>query len=163
VDTSADEYDDVLDTNLRSIFLCSRQAIPHMLEAGGGSIVNIGSVAGFVGFESDAAYCASEGAVLALTRQISLDYSRRGIRVNCVCPGFIETEQTRVYIEGHDDPEAALRETAALHPIGRIGRPEEVAAAVAFLASTTPRSSPAPPSPSTAACSRGEGRGRCRS
>ncbi len=135
VETSREQYDDVLDTNLRSIFLCSRYAIPHMLEGGGGSIVNIGSVAGFVGFETDAAYCASKGAVLALTRQMALDYSRRGVRVNCVCPGFVETEQMRVYIESHEDPDAALRETVALHPIGRIGRPEEVAAAVAFLAS----------------------------
>jgi NAD(P)-dependent dehydrogenase (short-subunit alcohol dehydrogenase family) len=135
VDTSNEQYDEVFDTNLRSIFLCSRHAIPHMLKGPGGSIVNIGSVAGFVGFETDAAYCASKGAVLALTRQMALDYSRHGIRVNCVCPGFIETEQMRVYIDSHDDPEAARRETVSLHPIGRIGRPEEVAAAVAFLAS----------------------------
>src|SRR5436190_193001 len=78
---------------------------------------------------------SSRGAVLALTRQMALDYSSRGIRVNAVCPGFVETDQMRVYIASHDDPEAAEREMVALHPIGRIGRPEEVAGAVAFLVS----------------------------
>ena len=135
VSTSPEQYDEVLDTNVRSIFICSRHAIPHMLAGGGGSIVHIASVAAFVGFETDAAYCASKGALLALTRQMALDYSRRGIRVNCVCPGFIETEQMRVYVASHADPEAAEREMVALHPIGRIGRPEEVAGAVAFLVS----------------------------
>jgi len=135
VGTSREEYDGVFDTNVRSIFLCSRHAIPHMLAGGGGSIVNIGSVAGFVGFETDAAYVASKGAVLALTRQMALDYSRHGIRVNCVCPGFVETDQMRVYLASHDDPEEAERRMVALHPIGRIGRPEEVASVVSFLAS----------------------------
>jgi NAD(P)-dependent dehydrogenase (short-subunit alcohol dehydrogenase family) len=135
VDTSRAEYDAVLDTNLYSIFACCRAAIPRMLETGGGAIVNVGSVAGHVGFATDAAYVASKGAVLALTRQMALDYSRQGIRVNCVCPGFVETEQMRVYIASHDDPEAARHEMVALHPIGRIGRPAEIAAAVAFLLS----------------------------
>jgi NAD(P)-dependent dehydrogenase (short-subunit alcohol dehydrogenase family) len=66
---------------------------------------------------------------------MALDYSRRGIRINCVCPGFIETEQMRVYLASHDDPEEAERRMVALHPIGRIGRPEEVASVVSFLAS----------------------------
>lgn len=134
-ETSREEYDAVLDTNLRSIFNCSRYAIPRMLESGGGSIVNIGSVAASVGFATDAAYCASKGAVHALTRQMALDYARRGIRVNCVAPGFVDTEQVRVYLDSHADPAAAERETVALHPMGRIGRPEEVAAVAAFLAS----------------------------
>jgi meso-butanediol dehydrogenase / (S,S)-butanediol dehydrogenase / diacetyl reductase len=135
VHTSRAEYDDVFDTNVRSIFLCSRHAIPHMLAGGGGTIVNIGSVAGFVGFATDAAYCASKGAVLALTRQMALDYSLHGIRVNCVCPGFVETEQMRVYLASHDDPGEAERRMVALHPMGRIGRPEEVASVVSFLSS----------------------------
>jgi NAD(P)-dependent dehydrogenase (short-subunit alcohol dehydrogenase family) len=135
VDTSRSEYDAVLDTNLYSIFACCRAAIPPMLARGGGAIVNVGSVAGHVGFATDAAYVASKGAVLALTRQMALDYSRQGIRVNCVCPGFVETEQMRVYIASHDDPNAARDEMVALHPMGRIGRPEEVAGAVAFLLS----------------------------
>jgi meso-butanediol dehydrogenase / (S,S)-butanediol dehydrogenase / diacetyl reductase len=134
-DTSRAEYDDVLDTNLWGLFTCSRFAIPHMVAQGGGSVVNIGSVAATVGFATDAAYCASKGAVHALTRQMALDYARDGIRVNCVAPGFIETEQVRVYIDSHDDADAARREVVAAHPMGRMGRPEEVAAVVAFLAS----------------------------
>ena len=134
-ETTRDEYDLVLDTNLWGVFTCSRHAIPRMLEQGAGSIVNIGSVAASVGFATDAAYCASKGAVDALTRQMALDYARGGIRVNCVAPGFIETEQVRVYLESHDDAEAARRDVVAAHPLGRLGRPEEVAAVVAFLAS----------------------------
>jgi NAD(P)-dependent dehydrogenase (short-subunit alcohol dehydrogenase family) len=134
-ETDRADYDRVLDTNLWGIFTCSRHAIPHMIEGGGGSVVNIGSVAASVGFATDAAYCASKGAVHALTRQMALDYAAKGVRVNCVAPGFIETEQMRVYVDSHDDPAAAEREVVAAHPMGRMGRPEEVAAVVAFLAS----------------------------
>jgi NAD(P)-dependent dehydrogenase (short-subunit alcohol dehydrogenase family) len=133
--TEREEYDRVLDTNLWGIFTVSKLALPHMVRGGGGSVVNIGSVAATVGFAADAAYCASKGAVHALTRQMALDYAKLGVRVNCVAPGFIETEQVRVYLESHDDPAEAEREVVAAHPMGRMGRPEEVAAVVAFLAS----------------------------
>ena len=134
-ETDRADYDRVLDTNLWGIFTCARHAIPYMIEGGGGSVVNIGSVAATVGFENDAAYCASKGAVHALTRQMALDYARQGVRVNCVAPGFIETEQMRVYVNSHDDPVAAEREVVSAHPMLRMGRPEEVAAVVVFLAS----------------------------
>ena len=133
--TEREDYDRVLDTNLWGIFACARHAIPRMVQGGGGSVVNIGSVAASVGFATDAAYCASKGAVHALTRQMALDYAREGVRVNCVAPGFIETEQMRIYVESHADPVAAEREVVAAHPMLRLGRPEEVAAVVAFLAS----------------------------
>ena len=135
VDTTDEQYDEVMDTNLRGIFVWCRHALPPMLAAGGGSVINIGSVAATVGFADDAAYCASKGAVLALTRQMAIDYSRRGVRVNCISPGFIETEQMRVYLEGHADPASRRAELDALHPIGRVGQPSEVAAVAAFLAS----------------------------
>jgi NAD(P)-dependent dehydrogenase (short-subunit alcohol dehydrogenase family) len=134
-ETARDDYDRVLDTNVWGIFTCSRHVIPRMIEGGGGSVVNVGSVAATVGFETDAAYCASKGAVHALTRQMALDYARAGVRVNCVAPGFIETEQVRVYVESHADPVAAEQAVVAAHPMGRMGRQEEVAAVVAFLAS----------------------------
>ena len=134
-ETIREDYDRVLDTNLWGIFTCARHTIPHMVAGGGGSVVNIGSVAATVGFATDAAYCASKGAVHALTRQMALDYAQDGVRVNCVAPGFIETEQMRIYVESHDDPAAAEREVVAAHPMRRMGRPEEVAAVVAFLAS----------------------------
>ena len=87
-ETEREEYDRVLDTNLWGLFTCSRHAIPHMVAGGGGSVVNIGSVAATVGFATDAAYCASKGAVHALTRQMALDYAQHGVRVNCVAPGL---------------------------------------------------------------------------
>lgn len=133
-DTTDDEYDRVFDTNVRSIFNTSRHAIAHLRAAGGGSIVNIGSVAAHLGFATDAAYCASKGAVLALTKQMAVDHAPDGIRVNCVEPGFIATDQMKAYVDGHDDPGRVASEIVALHPIGRVGRPEEVAAVVAFLA-----------------------------
>lgn len=134
-ETTLDEYAYVMDTNVRGAFLLCKHAIPAMLASGGGCIVNVASVASFVGFERDAAYCASKGALLSLTTQLALEYASRGIRVNAVCPGFVDTPELRHYVEQQDDPEAALRACVALHPIGRVGRPEEVAAAIAFLAS----------------------------
>jgi len=134
-ETDDDEYRDVFDTNVRSIFHTTRYALPHLQAAGGGSIVNIGSVAAHVGLATDAAYCASKGAVLALTKQMAIDYAAEEIRVNCVEPGFVVTDQLTDYVAGHSNPDAARAEVAALHPIGRIGLPAEIAAAVAFLAS----------------------------
>ena len=133
-ETSDEEYDYVMDANLRGVFVCMREAMGPLTEAGG-SVVNIASVASFVGFPNDAAYCASKGGVLMLTRQAALDFAPHGVRVNAVCPGFIDTPMFDVYCEGQDDPVAARDEVLALHPIGRLGRPEDVAAAVAFLAS----------------------------
>lgn len=135
VESTEEEYDYVMDVNVRGVFLCCKHAIPVMLERGGGSIVNLASVASFVGFRNDAAYCASKGAVLMLTRQLSLDYASSGVRVNAICPGFIETPELLHYIGQQEDPDAALTEVVSLHPIGRIGRPEEVATVAAFLAS----------------------------
>lgn len=134
-ETDEVDYDLVMDTNVRGIFLACRHAVPHMLAQGAGSIINIGSVAAFVGFESDAAYCASKGAVLALTRQMALDFAPHGIRVNCISPGFVETEMMRTFVDSHPDPEATERDIVALHPIGRMGTSDEVAAVAAFLAS----------------------------
>ena len=133
--TERDEYDALFDTNLRGIFHTSRHGIPYLRRAGGGSIVNIGSVAAFVGFPTDAAYCASKGAVVALTKQMAIEYARERIRVNCVCPGFVDTQQMREYLQGQPDPSAAEQEMTALHPLGRIAQPNEIAAVVAFLAS----------------------------
>jgi NAD(P)-dependent dehydrogenase (short-subunit alcohol dehydrogenase family) len=134
-DTDDEQYDDLFDTNLRSIFHTARHGIAHLQASGNGSIINIGSVAAHVGFEADAAYCASKGAVLALTKQMAIDYAGDGIRVNCVEPGFVLTDQLSNYVSGRPDPVETRESIVALHPIGRIGRPEEVAAAVAFLAS----------------------------
>jgi NAD(P)-dependent dehydrogenase (short-subunit alcohol dehydrogenase family) len=135
VESTQAEYDYIMDVNVRGVFLACKHILPTMVEHSAGTVVNIASVASFVGFRRDAAYCASKGAVLMPTRQMALDYAARGIRINAVCPGFIETAEFRHFVEQQDDPEAALAEVTAMHPLSRVGTPAEVAGAVAFLAS----------------------------
>ncbi len=135
VETSLEDYAYLMDTNVRGAFLLCKHAIPGMSDRGAGSIVNLASVASYVGFERDAAYCASKGALLMLTRQLALEYAPAGIRVNAICPGFVDTPELRHYCEQQTDPEAAMAACNAAHPMGRVGRPEEIAAAAAFLAS----------------------------
>lgn len=135
VESSQEDYNHVMDVNVRGVFFACKHVLPGMLDRGTGAVVNIASVASFVGFRRDAAYCASKGAVLMLTRQLALDYAREGIRVNAVCPGFIDTPELRHYVDQQADRAAALAEVVSLHPVGRIGLPREVAATAAFLAS----------------------------
>ena len=135
VDTTTAEYDYVMDSNVRGVFLCMKYAIPRLIERGGGSVINIASVASYVGFPNDAAYCTSKGAVLMLTRQATLDYAPANVRVNAICPGFIDTPMLRVYCEGQADPEAALDEVIGLHPMRRLGTCEDVASAAVYFAS----------------------------
>jgi NAD(P)-dependent dehydrogenase (short-subunit alcohol dehydrogenase family) len=134
VDTSMDQYDTVMDTNVRGVFLCMKFGIPAM-QANGGSVINIASVASFVGFPRDAAYCTSKGAVLMLTRQAALDYAAQGVRVNAICPGFIETPMLDQYCRSQPNPATALEEVIALHPMRRLGTPEDVAGAAVYFAS----------------------------
>jgi NAD(P)-dependent dehydrogenase (short-subunit alcohol dehydrogenase family) len=135
VESSMDEYDYVMEPNVRGVFLCMKYGIPSMLEQSSGSVINIASVASFVGFERDAAYCASKGAVLMLTRQAALDFAAQGVRVNAICPGFIDTPMLRLYCESQPDPEAAWGEVLAQHPVGRLGTADDVAGAALYLAS----------------------------
>jgi NAD(P)-dependent dehydrogenase (short-subunit alcohol dehydrogenase family) len=128
------EWDQQFNTNLKSIYFVNKQLWPAMT-AGGGSIVTIASTASFAAFPGDAAYVASKGAVLALTKAMALDGAPFGIRVNAVCPGFILTPNLQGYFDGQADPAAAARGAAAAAPLGRMGMPEDVAGAVAFFAS----------------------------
>lgn len=134
-DTTLADYDYIMDTNVRGAFWLTKHTVGGMVSRGAGSIINLASVASFVGFENDAAYCASKGALLMLTRQVALEYAAEGVRVNAICPGFIETPEMHHYCEQQPDPEAALAACHAAHPMGRVGQPEEVAAAAVFLAS----------------------------
>jgi NAD(P)-dependent dehydrogenase (short-subunit alcohol dehydrogenase family) len=128
-------YNDVMDTNVRGALLCTKHAIRLIDAAGGGAIINIASLGSFVGIPSSASYCASKGAVLAFTREAAVELAPRRIRVNAVAPGYIDNEMFHSYIRAQDNPAAALDEVMRGIPLSRLGTTEDVAAAVAFLAS----------------------------
>ena len=130
----ADEWDRVVDVNLKGTFIVNKHSAIHMLDQGRGSIVNIASIEGLEGTEGGSAYNASKGGVVMLTKSMAIDYGRRGIRVNCICPGGIDTPMLRSITdsEGMDLYREKLRDE---HLLGRFGQPSEIAAAAAFLAS----------------------------
>src|SRR5690242_11011979 len=106
-----------------------------MIERKSGNIINLASIGGVVGIRDRVAYCTTKFAVVGLTKSMALDHAAAGIRVNCVCPGRIETPFVAARVREYPDPEAAYREMAATQALGRMGRPDEVAAAVVYLAS----------------------------
>jgi NAD(P)-dependent dehydrogenase (short-subunit alcohol dehydrogenase family) len=137
IDASDDDWDKCFAVNAKGTFLCSRAGARSMVETGGGSIINQGSVAAIVGIANFASYCASKGAVVALTRSMSIDLAPRGIRVNVICPGTVYTPlmEPMIRARGGGDLDAGLAMTTAKYPIGRLGTPEEIAAVALFLAS----------------------------
>jgi NAD(P)-dependent dehydrogenase (short-subunit alcohol dehydrogenase family) len=134
--TSREDWQKVIDVNLTGTFLVGRHALPPMLERGSGAIVNIASDAALTGQRDQAAYCASKGGVAQLTRAAALDAAPFGVRVNCVCPCFVETPLLAAWINGSADPAKARAEATSTQPMGRIGKPEEIAGAVVYLASS---------------------------
>jgi NAD(P)-dependent dehydrogenase (short-subunit alcohol dehydrogenase family) len=130
-----EQWDHTFNLNVRSVWLLSRAALPHMRKAGGGSIMNIASTLGLVGAPNRAAYAPSKGAVVQLTKSMAIDHGHENIRVNAICPSFVETELTAAILGRASDPEAVRRERTAAHPIGRLGRPEDIAGLVVYLAS----------------------------
>jgi NAD(P)-dependent dehydrogenase (short-subunit alcohol dehydrogenase family) len=135
VDTlSLDDFSGVVDVNVKSAFLCMKYEIPHMLENGGGVIVNTSSGAGVIGIKNQAAYSAAKHAVIGLTRSAALDYADRGVRINAVCPGIIATDMMERVSGGTPEGRA---EMLAEEPIGRFGQPEEIASAVLWLCSAS--------------------------
>jgi NAD(P)-dependent dehydrogenase (short-subunit alcohol dehydrogenase family) len=127
------EFERVVDINLKGSFIVSKHVIPGMLERGSGSIIHVASVEGVVGISGQLAYNASKGGVVLMTKNMALDYSPQGIRVNCICPGGVETPMTAILkMEGLKAIGDKLRQ---LHLLGRFARPEEIAAAAFFLAS----------------------------
>ncbi len=130
VDLELSEWDRIIDTNLKGPFLTCREFLPAMIAAKDGCVVNVASTAGVKGGRRRAAYCASKGGVVLLTRSLAIDHGPDGVRVNCVCPGLIDTEMA----DWIRNDEAAMADFAARTPAGRIGRPADVADAVAFLA-----------------------------
>ncbi|GAA4522566.1 SDR family NAD(P)-dependent oxidoreductase [Chelativorans composti] len=125
-----DGWRKVIDINLMSVFYCMHYEIPAMLEAGGGAIVNMSSILGTQGFANSSAYVAAKHGVVGLTKTAAMEYATKNIRVTAVGPGFIETP----LVTNNIDPEA-LKQITALHPVGRLGKPEEVAALTCFLLS----------------------------
>jgi NAD(P)-dependent dehydrogenase (short-subunit alcohol dehydrogenase family) len=130
----AGEWDRVLDVNLKGTYLVCKHALAAMVEQRSGSVVNIASIEGIIGTEGGSAYNASKGGVVLLTKNMAMDYGRIGIRVNCICPGFIDTPMLRSVMDF--EAMAQVRERVRHeHKLGRFGRPEEIAAAALFLAS----------------------------
>jgi NAD(P)-dependent dehydrogenase (short-subunit alcohol dehydrogenase family) len=130
-----EEWDHIMLVNLKGPFLMSRAALPELRKAGGGSIINIGSVLGLVGMKGRAAYTASKGGVTQLTKAMAMDHAHEKIRVNCICPALVETELIRDLFGSGSEGEAVRRSRIAQIPLGRIGRPEDVAEMAVFLAS----------------------------
>lgn len=134
-DMSEDDWDRELDTNLKSVYLVSKAAWPHLVERGGGAIVNTASIAGIWAIPDDAAYCASKAGVIMLTKCMALDGAKAQIRVNCVCPGFTETPMIEGYFADQPDPEASRQFATSIHPLGRLGAPRDIADGMVYLAS----------------------------
>lgn len=129
------EWDETFDTNVKGAFLMSRAALAG-LRVTRGTIVNVASYVGLVGFAGSAAYAASKAALVNLTRTMALDHATEGVRVNCVCPGSVDTEMIHAAWEAFPDPAAAREQWERKHPMGRIASPDEVANAIVFLASS---------------------------
>ncbi len=128
-------WDQVLDVNLKGMFACCHAFLPAMAAAGTGSVVNLASVSGLTGWGGSAAYCASKGGIIALTKALAAEYGSQGIRVNCVCPGSVRTPMVLNNLERSADPDAQLEETGRLHLLGRVAEPQEIADTILYLLS----------------------------
>lgn len=133
VKTSLGTWHRVIAINLTGAFLCTKYAVPAM--ADGGVIVNVASEAGLIGIAGQVAYNVSKGGLISLTKSCAVDFAERGIRVNAVCPGTTFTPLVQQALDRSDDPTAALRDLEQVRPLGRLGTPEEIAAAIVFAAS----------------------------
>lgn len=133
--SSVDDWDRVMAVNVRSIFLTTKYALPHLRAAGGGAILNVASVSSFVAQQGTPAYCASKGAALMLTKALALDYARERIRVNCICPGITDTPMLRYHARHAADPGAHLAQRLERVPTGEMLYPEDMGRAAVFLCS----------------------------
>lgn len=128
---SEEDWDKTININLKSVFLGSKMVIPEMLKQGKGKIINTASIAGLVGFAQSGVYCASKGGIIALTKEMALDYAPKKINVNCICPGVIKTAMTKDMLADSAAKQSLESET----PYPRLGEPEDIAMAAVYLAS----------------------------
>jgi NAD(P)-dependent dehydrogenase (short-subunit alcohol dehydrogenase family) len=135
VELTEEEWDLALDVTLKGIYLLSREVVPHMIRGGGGSIINIGSGWSLKGGPRAASYCAAKGGAVNLTRAMAIDHGKHNIRVNCVCPGDVDTPMLRSECAQLGEDMQKFMKEAANRPLGRVGAPEDIANAVLFLAS----------------------------
>ena len=133
--TNGEDLDRMYAVNVRGVFNVIKAFIPAMIGRQAGVIVNMSSIGGIIGIRDRLAYCTTKFAVVGITKSLALDHAQDGIRVNCVCPGRVETAFVKERIREYPDPEVAYREMSATQAVGRMGRPEEIAAAVLYLAS----------------------------
>jgi 2-keto-3-deoxy-L-fuconate dehydrogenase len=133
--TDGADLDRLYAVNVRGVFNMTKACLPDMLARRAGVIINLASIAGLVGIRDRIAYCTSKFAVVGLTKSMALDHALDGLRVNCICPGRVETPFVTARLREYPDPERAYREMAATQAIGRMGRPQEIAAAALYLAS----------------------------
>ena len=134
-ETTVDEWDKVLDTDLKGPWLLCKHFVPHMVERGSGSVINISSLNGLVGFPLSTAYGSAKGGLVVFTRDMAIELATSGVRINCVCPGVIETPMMERWTDLMPDKEEAKAMLRGVMPIGRMGTAEEVAAAILFFAS----------------------------
>jgi NAD(P)-dependent dehydrogenase (short-subunit alcohol dehydrogenase family) len=134
-ETSEEDWDTVLDVCLKGTFLGMKYAIPAISDSGGGSVINMSSIAALVGLNDRAAYSAAKGGILSLTRAAAIDHIEEGVRVNCIAPGTVDTPWVARITAGYDDPQEAREMMKARQPHGRLVTPEEIAAMAAYLAS----------------------------
>ena len=135
LNTTAETWHNIMEVNLTGAFLCTKYATEAMIRSGEGVIINVASEAGLVGIKGQVAYNVSKGGMIELTRSCAVDFADKGIRVNCVCPGTTETPLVRAAVNRAPDPSAALRALEEVRPLNRLGRPEEIASAILFMAS----------------------------
>jgi NAD(P)-dependent dehydrogenase (short-subunit alcohol dehydrogenase family) len=128
-----EDWDSLIATNLKSVFLCTKYALPH-LKKSRGVVINMSSMVGLVGQPNACAYAATKGGIIAVTKNLAIDLAPYGIRVNVICPGWIQTPLVEEWFEKQKDPKAARKYIYSQHPIGRIGTPQEVGKAALFLA-----------------------------
>jgi NAD(P)-dependent dehydrogenase (short-subunit alcohol dehydrogenase family) len=133
--TTEKQWDETFSINVRGLWLLSRSVLPHMRKSGGGSIINLASVLGINGARNRASYAPSKGATILLTKCMAIDHGHENIRVNAICPSFVETDLTAEVMRKAADPDAVRRERISVHPAGRLGQPEDIAGMAVYLAS----------------------------